>query len=103
MATGTDFSGGVGRHGENAEEIEIFVEKVGMSPVEALIAATRNAAIAAGLEGRAGVIDKGYLADLIVVDGNPLDDVKVLRDQSKIVLVLREGTVLKDLLGVKGG
>jgi imidazolonepropionase-like amidohydrolase len=101
MATGTDFSGGVGRHGENAEEIEIFVEKVGMTPVEALIAATRNAATAAGLEGRAGVIDKGYLADLIVVDGNPLDDVKVLRDQSKVVLVLRDGTVLKDLLGVK--
>ncbi|NAZ32553.1 MAG: amidohydrolase family protein, partial [Acidilobus sp.] len=53
--------------------------------------------------GRAGVIDKGYLADLVVVDGNPLDDVKVLRDQSKVVLVLREGAVLKDLLGVKGG
>jgi len=103
MATGTDFSGGVGRHGENAEEIEIFVEKVGMTPVEALVAATRNAATAAGLEGRAGVIDKGYLADLVVVDGNPLDDVKVLRDQSKVVLVLRDGTVLKDLLGVKGG
>jgi len=43
--------------------------------VEALVAATRNAATAAGLEGRAGVIDKGYLADLVVVDGNPLDDV----------------------------
>lgn len=97
LATGTDFSGGVGRHGENAEEVAIFVEKVGMTPQEALIAATRNAAYAAGLEGRAGVIAKGALADLILVDGNPLENVRVLTDRSRIKLVVRGGDIIKDL------
>ncbi|MGC9072324.1 MAG: amidohydrolase family protein, partial [Acidilobus sp.] len=98
LATGTDFSGGVGRHGENAEEIIILAEKVGMTPAEALISATRNAAIASGLEGRAGVIRRGYMADLVVVDGNPLDDVRVLRDQARIKFVMREGIAIKDEL-----
>ncbi|ADL19110.1 amidohydrolase [Acidilobus saccharovorans 345-15] len=97
LATGTDFSGGVGRHGENAEEVAIFVEKVGMTPQEALIAATRNAAYAAGLEGRAGIIAKGALADLILVDGNPLDNVRALTDRSRVKLVVRGGEVIKDL------
>ncbi|MGC9113084.1 amidohydrolase family protein [Acidilobus sp.] len=98
LATGTDFSGGVGRHGENAEEVAIFVERVGMTPQEALIAATRNAAYAAGLEGRAGIVAKGALADLILVDGNPLDNVRVLTDRSKVRLVVRGGEVIKDSL-----
>ena len=98
LATGTDFSGGVGRHGENAEEVALFVEKVGMTPQDALIAATRNAAYAAGLEGRAGVIAKGALADIIAVDGDPLENVRALTDRSKVKLVIRGGEVLKDLL-----
>lgn len=96
LATGTDFSGGVGRHGNNAEEVKIFVEKLGMRPDEALIAATRNAAYAAGLEGAAGQIVKGALADIIVVNANPLDDVGVLMDRSRIELVMRGGQLLKE-------
>mgnify|MGYP001772643309 CR=1 FL=1 len=98
LATGTDFTGGVGKHGENAEEVVIFVKKLGMSPAEALIAATRHAASAAGLEGVTGEVAKGRLADLIVVDGNPLDDINVIRDPVRIRLVMRDGLVLKDRL-----
>ncbi len=95
IATGTDFSGGVGRHGENALEIKMMVDKVGMSPAEALMSATRLAAEAAGLEGKAGVIAKGYLADVIAVDGNPLDDVSVLLDPKRVTIVIKEGQVIK--------
>ena len=95
LATGTDFSGGVGRHGENALEVKIFVEKVGMRPAEALMAATSVAAEAAGLKGKVGVIARGYLADMILVDGNPLEDVNVLTDRSRIVMVIKEGAIVK--------
>lgn len=98
LATGTDFTGGVGRHGENAEELRLFVDKVGMTQFDALVSATRIAAAAAGLEGRSGEIRKGLLADLIVVSGNPLDDIRVLGDQSSIRLVVRDGIVLKNTI-----
>ncbi|MFP3265760.1 MAG: amidohydrolase family protein, partial [Acidilobus sp.] len=51
-----------------------------------------------GLEGRAGVIAKGALADIIAVDGDPLENVRALTDRSKVKLVIRGGEVLKDLL-----
>ncbi len=98
LATGTDFTGGVGRHGENAEELSLFVEKVGMTPAEALVSATRNAAAVAGLGGRVGEVRKGFLADLVAVGGNPLDDISVLRGPSKVALVVREGVILKNSL-----
>lgn len=98
IAAGTDFIGGPFKHGENALEIQLLVERIGMSPMEAIIAATRNAAEAVGLASRIGTLTKGKLADVIVVDGNPLVDVKILREADKILMVIKEGVIVKDLL-----
>ncbi|WP_440059387.1 amidohydrolase family protein [Thermogladius sp. 4427co] len=100
LATGTDFWGGVKafRHGDNALEIVLFVEKIGMPPAEALKAATINAAEVAGLSHVTGSLEKGKLADLIIVDGNPLDNPRILLDKDRILFVMKEGKVLKNKL-----
>lgn len=102
LATGTDFLGGVKafRHGDNALELAAFTEKLGMSPMEAIVAATKNAADAVGLGHRIGTLERGKAADMIIVDGDPLANLGVLLDASKIVGVLKEGTVLKDTLNI---
>lgn len=98
IAVGTDFIGGPFKHGENALELQLLVEKLGMSPMEAITAATRSAAEAVGLASRVGTLARGKLADVIVVNGNPLNDVKVLGDPANIVVVIKEGTIVKNLL-----
>ena len=65
-------------HGRNAEEFAQLVEMVGMSPAEALASATTGAAALMDLETEVGRIAPGYSADLIAVDGNPLDNIRVL-------------------------
>ncbi len=100
MATGTDFTGGVKalKQGDNALEIVLLVEKLGMSPKDALIAATKNAAEAAGLLKVTGTLEEGKYADLILVKGNPLHDPKVLLNKENIALVMKEGKIYKNLL-----
>jgi imidazolonepropionase-like amidohydrolase len=73
---GTD--AGVYEHGRNAEEFAQLVERVGMSPAEALAAATTGAAKLLGLDREIGRIAPGFSADLIAVGGDPLDNVRVL-------------------------
>lgn len=76
IAYGTD--AGVSKHGRNADEFELLV-KYGMPPVEALKAATVNAADLLGLSSEVGTIEPGKSADLIAVAGDPLQDVTVLK------------------------
>lgn len=96
IAAGTD-AGGHG-HPKNALEIQYLVE-VGLTPMQALQAATQWAARCLGLERELGTLEKGRLADLVVVDGNPLDDVKILLDPARIALVLKGGAVCADRRG----
>ena len=76
IAYGTD--AGVSKHGRNADEFELLV-KFGMPPVEAIKAATVNAADLLGLSSEVGTIEPGKSADLIAVTGDPLQDVTVLK------------------------
>ena len=98
IAAGTDYGGGWLPQGENAMELKLYVEKIGMKPVEALITATKNGAQAAGLKDRTGVLVKGRLADLIVVDGNPVDNIDTVCKYENVVLVMKEGRVFKNTL-----
>jgi len=98
IATGTDFCGGPLKHGDNALELKLFTEKLGMRPEEALVAATKVAAEAVGLEGKVGTLEKGKLADLIVVNGNPLTDINVLLNPNNVVMVMKEGNIVKNIL-----
>ena len=95
IAAGTD-AGGHG-HPSNAMEIECLV-KAGLTPLQALRAATGWAAECLGLERDIGTVEKGKLADLIVVAGDPLADVKMLQNPERIALVLKSGEVAADRL-----
>ncbi|HOJ87735.1 MAG TPA: amidohydrolase family protein [Pseudothermotoga sp.] len=97
LATGTDFLGGTKafRHGDNALEIVLLVERIGMTPMEAIVAATKNAAEAVGLSGITGTIEQGKLADLIVVKENPLENIRVLAEKEKIAMVFKEGKLVR--------
>ncbi|MEM1546739.1 MAG: amidohydrolase family protein [Candidatus Methanomethylicia archaeon] len=100
IATGTDFIGGYKafKHGDNALEIFLLVKRIGMSPMEAIVSATRNASEAIGLEKYIGTLEPGKLADLIVVNSNPLNNIEVLMDKSRIIAVIKEGVNLKGSL-----
>ena len=77
--------------GANARDIAHFVELLGMPPMQAIVAATRLGAELMGLGGELGTIRAGQLADLIVVEGDPLADPAVLRDRGRIVAVMKDG------------
>ena len=83
-------------NGENALELELMV-KSGMKPEQALKVGTSEAAKLIGLSSDVGSLEAGKYADLIVVDGNPLDDIRVLR--SSVKLVMKGGQVHRDDLG----
>lgn len=95
MALGTDCDGNLARPGENAMELELMTE-IGMSPMEAIVAATKNAAEALGLGDAVGTVEHGKKADLILVDGDPLEDIRILQEKEKILLVMKGGQILVD-------
>lgn len=90
IAFGTD--AGVSKHGRNADEFELMV-KHGMTPMQAIQAATTNAADLLGLAKEVGSIEPGKSADLIAVSGDPLNDVRVLKS---VGFVMRAGVVHKE-------
>jgi imidazolonepropionase-like amidohydrolase len=85
-------------HGTNARDLEHFVRFFGYSDSEALAAATHAGAAAMMLEGQAGQVKKGYLADLLVVAGEPQSDVRLLQSPANIKLVMKDGQIYKNLL-----
>ncbi|MGC9115323.1 MAG: amidohydrolase family protein [Fervidicoccaceae archaeon] len=98
LATGTDFLGGFFPHGENAMELKIFVEKLGMTPGEAIRAATETAAEVAGMKGQTGRIEAGMVADIILVKENPLMSIDSLLKTENIELVMKGGEIVKNKL-----
>jgi imidazolonepropionase-like amidohydrolase len=90
IAAGTD-AGGHG-HPNNAIEIACLV-RAGMTPLQALRAATGWAAECIGREKDLGTIEKGKLADIVMVAGDPLADVTVLQKPEQIALVIKDGAV----------
>jgi imidazolonepropionase-like amidohydrolase len=75
----------------HARELEMLVQYAGFSPMEAIRAATSQAAWAMKMEGQVGALHEGLLADVIVVDGDPLADIRVLGREGAIVEVIKEG------------
>lgn len=75
----------------HAREMEVFVEELGLAPVEAIMCATKSNAIAMRMEGELGVIAEGYRADVLVVEGNPAKDVTVLQDRGNLTAVISRG------------
>ncbi|NLE77139.1 MAG: amidohydrolase family protein [Chloroflexi bacterium] len=92
VATGSDAIMAAVRHGENAYEIELLT-KAGFSPMEAIEAATRVGAEALGMADEVGTVEPGKFADLVVVDGDPLADIRLLQNHAKIRWVFKGGAV----------
>jgi imidazolonepropionase-like amidohydrolase len=93
IAMGTDT--GVGPHGSNAEELQRMVE-AGMTPMAAIVATTRTAAECMRLGELTGTLEAGKRADLLAVDGDPLEDVALLQDAKRLALIMRDGKVFKN-------
>ena len=89
MAFGSD--GGVYPHGDNGKQFSYMVQ-YGMTPLQAIQAATIHAAELIGWADKVGDIQPGRFADIIAVDGNPLDDVRVLEE---VRFVMKGGKVYK--------
>ena len=89
MTMGTDT--GVHRHGDSAKQLAVMV-RYGMTPMQALQAATVNGADALGLKGQVGSAAPGHYADLIAVQGDPLNDVRLLEN---VQFVMKGGVVYK--------
>jgi imidazolonepropionase-like amidohydrolase len=89
ILAGGDFGHQWTRHGTYAAELQRYVELAGMTPAEAIRTATANMGPAAGIE--AGQVAPGLLADLLLVDGDPAADVRVLQDPARRRAVLKDG------------
>lgn len=94
IAMGTDM-GFEPDMGSNAGELEIYVN-LGMTPMDAILTTTRNAAEALGMIADLGTLEEGKIADIIAVAGDPLDDIRVLQPRENIQLVMKEGSVFVD-------
>ncbi len=93
IAMGTD--AGVMAHGTNLRELGLMCN-IGMSPMESIVATTRVAAECLGWGDRVGTVVPGKLADVIVVQADPMKDIRVLEDVDNIVLVMKDGEVFKN-------
>ena len=98
LAIGTDTMGGVFPFGGSSYELQLYVEKVGLTPMEALKIGTLNGYKVMGLDSDLGTIEKGKLADFIAVSEDPLDDIKCLKEKDNIKLALVNGEPVKNLL-----
>ena len=83
-------------HGTNAKDLEYFVKYLGFTPMEALIAVTKLGGQIMMRGDELGCVKEGYLADLLLVDGDPLADITVLQDQSRILAVMKDGAFHKE-------
>ena len=92
---GTDCGSPYNYHGNNAHELELMV-RYGMSEMEAIISATKRAAENLRKDDKLGTVEPGKWADLIVVDGNPLKDIKCLVEKQNIKLVMQDGKIFHD-------
>ncbi|MBV9702201.1 MAG: amidohydrolase family protein, partial [Methylobacteriaceae bacterium] len=77
--------------GTNAKDLEYFVEMVGMSPMEAIVAATKYGGQIMGMGNELGMIKEGCLADMLLVDGDPVANVKVLQDKDRLLAIMKDG------------
>jgi imidazolonepropionase-like amidohydrolase len=92
IAMGSDVGTPFNVHGENGLEI-YWMQQAGMSAMDAIVSATGNAARALGWDKWMGTLEVGKAADLIVVNSNPLDDLRVLADKNHLQFVMKDGRI----------
>jgi imidazolonepropionase-like amidohydrolase len=101
LLPGGDYGFPFNPNGRNASDLELFVRHFGYTPTEALMAATRLGGQIMGMENELGQIKVGFLADLLLVDGDPTRDITLLQDKSKLLAIMKGGRFHKALAGLQ--
>jgi imidazolonepropionase-like amidohydrolase len=82
-------------HGRNARDLRYFVDLLGFTPMEAIVAATKSGGEIMGIGNELGQVKAGYLADLLLVDGDPLADLALLEDAQRLTGIMKDGVFHK--------
>jgi imidazolonepropionase-like amidohydrolase len=85
-------------HGTNAKDLEYLTTMVGMTPMEAIVAATKLGGEIMGHPEALGLLKKGFFADLLVLNGNPLEDISMLQNKEKILVIMKDGKFHKNIM-----
>ena len=93
---GGDYGFAWAPHGENAKDLEYFVKYLGMTPMEAIVSCTRWGGQMMMKGRELGEIRDGWLADLLLVDGDPVSNIAILQDRSKLLAIMKDGQFCKE-------
>jgi len=91
LLPGGDYGFPFNPNGRNARDLELFVRYLGYTPIEALVAATKLGGEIMGMAGELGQIKPGFLADLLLVAGDPTQDVAILQDKKNLRAIMKDG------------
>jgi imidazolonepropionase-like amidohydrolase len=98
LVIGDDFGTSWMPHGDYAVELEFYVKYVGISPLDVIRWATRNGAGLLGMGDELGTIEAGTIADLLVVNGDPIRDIGVLKDRTRLDIIMKGGEFIESRL-----
>ncbi len=93
LGMGGDYGFAWNPHGDYAKELSFFVKHVGLTPLEVITCATRTGAEIMGRSHEFGTVEAGKLADLLIVDGDVLDDISILENRSNFIAVIQGGVI----------
>ena len=88
---GGDYGFAWAPHGDNAKDIEYFVKYLGMTPMEAIVSCTKWGGEIMMKGKELGLVKEGFLADLLLVDGDPLSNIAILQDPKKFLAIMKDG------------
>src|SRR5262245_13737256 len=93
LGMGGDYGFAWTPHGTYADELTFFVKDVGLTPLEVITCATRTGAEIMGRDKEFGSLEVGKLADILIVDGDVLEDISLLSEHDKLIVVIKGGVV----------
>src|SRR5580698_3332684 len=91
LLPGGDYGFPFNPNGRNARDLELFVRHLGFTPTEVLVAATKLGGEIMGMENELGQIRPGFLADLLLVSGDPTQNVSILQDRKNLLAIMKDG------------
>ena len=95
---GGDYGFGLTPHGNNARDLDHLIKYCGLTPMESILSMTRDGGAAMDMPEELGQIREGFLADLLIVEHNPLDDTNVLLNRDNLRVVMKDGVFHKNSL-----
>jgi imidazolonepropionase-like amidohydrolase len=95
LVPGGDYGFAFNPIGKNARDLQLFVDWFGLTAAEALRSATEVGGQLMDMSGELGLIRQGYLADLLLVEGDPVEDISILQDQAMLAAIIKDGRIHK--------